>query len=106
MAKSKRGGSSEIAMLELAARSAPPNANGALAKAKTIIVAARHFIQPVTIKGTTSFAIEAWRSQLCPRAAQRRGTSQRSKVVNELCEILRCAQDDSVRKISAISLVD
>src|SRR5437763_2306128 len=57
MAKSKRGGSSEIAMLELAPRSFPPNAKGALTKARTIIVAARDFIEPVTIKRMVCFAI-------------------------------------------------
>jgi hypothetical protein len=59
MAKSKRGGSSEVARLELAPRSAPPNAKGALAKAKAIIVAPRDFIEPVTIKRMLWFAIGA-----------------------------------------------
>jgi hypothetical protein len=77
-------------MLDLAARSGPPNANGALAKTNAIISAIREFIEPVTIKGTTSFAIGAWRS--------RRGTSQRFEGVNELCEILHCAQDDNGAK--------
>src|SRR5882757_6787450 len=59
MAKSKRGGSSDIAVLGLAPRSAPPNAKGALVKARTIIVAARDFIELVTIKRTVWFAIGA-----------------------------------------------
>ena len=45
MAKSKRGGSSEIPMLEFALRSVPPNANGALAKADAMInIVSREFI--------------------------------------------------------------
>jgi hypothetical protein len=45
MAKSNRGGSSEIAILERAPPSVPPNANGALAKADAmIIIATREFI--------------------------------------------------------------
>src|SRR4029077_12724234 len=59
MAKSKRGGSSDIAVLGLAPRSGPPNAKGALVKAKTIIVAARDFIELATIKRTVWFAIGA-----------------------------------------------
>jgi len=60
MAKSKRGGSSEIAMLELAPPSVPPNANGALAKADAmIIIATRNFIKAVMIKRTMPFAIRA-----------------------------------------------
>src|SRR4029079_7625735 len=61
MAKWKCGGSSDIAVLGLAPRSAPPNAKGALTKAKTIIVAACDFIEPVTIKRTVWFAIERCR---------------------------------------------
>src|SRR4029077_8631550 len=57
MAKSKRGGWSDIAVLGLAPRSAQPNAKGAVTKAKTIIVAACDFIEPVTIKRTVWFAI-------------------------------------------------
>ena len=67
MAKSKRGGSSEIAMLELAPRSFPPNAKGALTKARTIIVAARDFIEPVTIKRMVWFAIGRCRRGRWPR---------------------------------------
>src|SRR5207237_7181025 len=60
MANSKRGGSSAIAMLEPASRSVPPNVNGALAKADTMItIAARNFIEPLTIKRAASFAIRA-----------------------------------------------
>jgi hypothetical protein len=45
-------------MLEPAPRSGPPNANGTLTKADAmIIIATRDFIEPVTIKETTSFAI-------------------------------------------------
>ena len=60
MAKSKRGGSSEIAMLEVVLPSVPPNAKGALAKANAmIIIAPRDFIKPVIIKKMVSLAIRA-----------------------------------------------
>src|SRR6476620_11810659 len=58
MAKSKRGGSSDIAVLGLAPRSAPPNAKGALVKANAVNSSAQcDLIERVTIKGTVWFAI-------------------------------------------------
>ena len=58
MAKSKRGGSSDIAVLGLAPRSAPPNAKGALVKANAVNSSAQcDLIERVTIKGMVWFAI-------------------------------------------------